>query len=205
MPSDPAALTIESTYWQQGYRRVAGADEAGRGCLAGPVVAAVVVFAEGVVLPGVADSKKLTADRRAALFDRIHEEALGVGVGRCSPQEIDARNILNAALEAMRRAAAACTPPPGVLLVDGNRPLPDPPCPQETFVKGDDRCHAIAAASIVAKVTRDRFMHALHEAHPQYGWDTNVGYPTKAHYEALAAYGPTLYHRHSFRLAPRSS
>ncbi|MDX1545873.1 MAG: ribonuclease HII [Rhodothermales bacterium] len=198
MPSTP--LDLERALWHRGYRRVAGLDEAGRGCLAGPVVAAAVVFPEDVVVDGVADSKRLSAAQREALLPEIRAQAMAVEVGLCSPQTIDRLNILWAAMEAMRRAAAACTPPPEFLLIDGNRCFPDSPWPYETVVKGDARSHSIAAASIVAKVTRDRLMRDLHAEFPAYGWDRNAGYPTAAHYDALAAHGPTPYHRRSFRL-----
>lgn len=199
MPS----LELEQVRWQQGYRHVAGIDEAGRGCLAGPVVAGAVILPQGVTIPGVNDSKKLKPDQREALFEQIQAEALAVGVGICSPEMIDTINILWAAMEAMRRAAADLTPAPDFLLIDGNRCFPDPEWPLETVIKGDARSHTIAAASIVAKVTRDRLMHMLHEEFPAYGWASNVGYPTRDHYEALATHGPTPYHRRSFRLEAR--
>ncbi len=183
---------------------MAGLDEAGRGCLAGPVVAAAVIFPPDVIVPGVADSKTLAPARREVLLEEINRDALAVGIGRCSPQEVDELNILHAAMEAMRRAAAVCFPTPDYLLIDGNRCFPDPAWPYDTVVKGDQKCHAIAAASIVAKVTRDRLMRALHAEHPQYSWNTNVGYPTRAHYDALDKHGPTCHHRRSFRLTRRS-
>ncbi len=201
-PSTPT-LDLEQDRWRQGYRYVAGIDEAGRGCLAGPVVAGAVILPEGVMIPGVNDSKKLKAAQREDVFEAICERALSVGVGICSPEQIDALNILWAAMEAMRRAAADLTPTPDFLLIDGNRCFPDSPWPYQTVIKGDAHSHTIAAASIIAKVTRDRLMHLLHEEYPAYGWLDNVGYPTKAHYAALAAHGPTPYHRRSFRLEAR--
>lgn len=198
-----AVLDRERTLWSRGFRHVAGLDEAGRGCLAGPVVAAAVILPEEHVLPGVTDSKKLSAAQRDELALAIQEEALAVGVGLCSPAEIDRLNILWAAMEAMRRAAADLAPGPDFLLVDGNRCFPDSPWPHDTVIKGDLYCHCIAAASIIAKTTRDRIMAALHEQYPAYGWGTNMGYPTKAHYAALEVEGPTPYHRRSFRLVPR--
>lgn len=200
-----SSLAIERRLWETGYRHVAGLDEAGRGCLAGPVVAAAVIFPEGVNLDGLDDSKRLSAARREELAARIREEALSVGIGQCSPAEIDEINILQAALEAMRRAAAKLTPAAEYLLIDGNRCFEDPSCPADAIVKGDGRCHAIAAASIMAKTTRDRWMRSLHEKHPHFGWNTNVGYPTRAHYEALEVHGPTPYHRRSFRLARKEA
>ncbi len=201
MPPSSPTLDLETALWRRGYRRVAGVDEAGRGCLAGPVVAAAVILPQGVTLPGVADSKRLKAPQREAAFGAIRAVAVAVGVGVCSPQQIDELNILWAAMEAMRRAAADLAPGPDFLLIDGNRCFPEPAWPVRTVVKGDARSHSVAAASIVAKVTRDRIMHLLHEEYPAYGWHRNVGYPTPDHYAALAAHGPTPYHRRSFRLA----
>ena len=183
------------------WYHMAGIDEAGRGCLAGPVVAAAVILPHDADLPGVDDSKKLSAKQRNAALPHIQAQAVAVGVGLCSPEEIDRLNILWAAMEAMRRAAADLTPNPDYLLIDGNRCFPDSPWPFATLVKGDQRSLSIAAASIVAKVTRDRIMRDLAEVWPMYGWAQNAGYPTKAHYEALAAHGPSPVHRQSFRLS----
>ena len=194
-------LAIERAFWSRGLRYVAGLDEAGRGCLAGPVVAAAVVFPPDVALPGIADSKTLSPAVREELAGRIRAVAVSVGIGQCTPAEIDRMNILWASMEAMRRAAATLQPPPDLLLIDGTTCFPDSPWPYETLVKGDGRCHAVAAASILAKTTRDRLMRALHEELPRYGWDTNVGYPTRAHYDALARHGPTPHHRRTFRLS----
>ena len=184
---------------------MAGVDEAGRGCLAGPVVAAAVVLPADVRragrLVGIDDSKKLSAAEREAALERVQAEAVAVGVGVCSPEEVDRLNILWAAMEAMRRAVAGLDVRPDHLLIDGNRCFPDSPWPFQTVVGGDRASLSIAAASVVAKVTRDRMMHGLHDAFPVYGWRTNVGYPTRAHYAALAEHGPSPYHRRSFRLA----
>ena len=196
-------LEWEQDLWSRGYRFVAGIDEAGRGCLAGPVVAGAVILPQGATIAGVDDSKKLKAAEREAVFDAICDQAVAVGVGMCSPEQIDKLNILWAAMEAMRRAAADLTPTPDFLLIDGNRCFPDSSWPYQTVIKGDAHSHTIAAASIIAKVTRDRLMHLLHEEYPAYAWHQNVGYPTKAHYAALAEHGPTPYHRHSFRLEAR--
>jgi ribonuclease HII len=193
-------FALERALWAAGHRYVAGLDEAGRGCLAGPVVAAAVVLPPDARLPELDDSKKLTPAQRDRLFEVVHAEALAVGVGACSPDEIDRLNILGASLEAMRRAALALALPPDFLLVDGNRPLPGAPAPQQTIVKGDGRSLSIAAASVVAKVTRDRRMAALHEDFPEYGWAGHKGYPTAKHYAALAEHGPSPHHRRSFRL-----
>lgn len=193
-------FSIERRHWAAGRAVVAGLDEAGRGCLAGPVVAAAVVLPVDARLDGLDDSKKLTPARREALLERIRTEALAIGVGRCTPEEIDRLNILHAALEAMRRAADDLALTPDVLLVDGDRPLGTAPCAQETVVGGDARSLSIAAASVVAKVTRDRWMIALDREYPLYGWAQHKGYPTPAHYAALAEHGPSPHHRRSFRL-----
>jgi ribonuclease HII len=185
--------------------RVAGIDEAGRGPWAGPVVAAAVVLTPAALaipaLGGLNDSKKLTAARRAALFDSLAAAAqdgtVEVGVGEASVAEIDRLNILAATMLAMRRAVAALPQPPGHALVDGNR-LPDLACPATTLVGGDARSLSIAAASIVAKVTRDQLMAALDAAHPGYGWARNAGYGTAEHRAGLARLGPCDHHRRSF-------
>lgn len=192
--------TLETPYWTRGLT-VAGADEAGRGCLAGPVVAAAVVLPHGAALPGLDDSKRLSPSAREALVPEIERTALATGVGSCSPAEIDEINILWAALEAMRRAVVALAVAPDALLVDGNTRIPNAPCPQQTVVKGDARSVSIAAASVLAKVTRDRIMVDLDAAFPVYGWAGHKGYPTAAHYAALAAHGPSPHHRRSFRLS----
>lgn len=199
-PATPPTLDRESALWRSGLRFVAGVDEAGRGCLAGPVVAAAVLFAEDVCIDGVTDSKLLLAEDREALAEEVEQHALSVGVGICSPEEVDELNVLWAAMEAMRRAVFQLEQEPEYLLIDGNHSFPDSPWPLETVVRGDQLCHCIAAASIVAKVHRDRMMRRLHTSYPDYSWNTNVGYPTPQHYAALAEHGPTPYHRRSFRL-----
>ncbi len=193
-------LELELAAWQAGFRCVAGIDEAGRGALAGPVVAAAVVLHPEAVMPGIRDSKMLSRRRREAAFHTIQKTAIAVGIGTCDAQEIDRMNILHAALEAMLRAASALVPKADYLLVDGNRFRSDSPWPYRTIVGGDRKSLSIAAASIVAKVTRDALMQELHSRFPVYAWDRNAGYPTVAHYEALALHGPTAYHRRSFRL-----
>ncbi|MBB4632158.1 ribonuclease HII [Sphingosinicella soli] len=176
--------------------RVAGVDEAGRGPLAGPVVAAAVIFDPGCIPDGLNDSKKLTHGRREALFDIITGCAQ-VGIGEASPEEIDSINILQATFLAMTRAVAALPAPPDHVLVDGNRsPRWSYRC--DTIVGGDGRCVSIAAASIIAKVTRDRHMMRLHADFPGYGWQQNKGYPTRAHLEAVTRFGITVHHRLSF-------
>jgi ribonuclease HII len=206
-PSLPPLAAFDAAWATRGFRCMAGVDEVGRGCLAGPVVAAAVVLGAGTLLDGVNDSKQLTPAQRAAAFARIHAAARAVGVGTCSVEEIDRLNILHASLEAMRRAVAALAWPrtgapvaPDLVLVDGNRCFPDPPCEAVCVVKGDARSQAIAAASIIAKVTRDGLMQRLAHDHPAYGWAANAGYPTAAHREALRTHGPTAHHRRSFRL-----
>lgn len=196
-------LETEAALWAGGARVVVGCDEAGRGCLAGPVVAAAVVFAPGAEPPpGLDDSKRLTPEARAALVPEIRARALAVGVGRCSPAEIDRLNILWASMEAMRRAVEALDlgAAPDTVLVDGNRTIPGVPWIQQALVGGDARSGSIAAASVVAKVTRDADMEALDAAFPVYGWARHKGYPTAAHYAALAAHGPSPHHRRTFRL-----
>ncbi|MCP5151230.1 MAG: ribonuclease HII [Chromatiales bacterium] len=177
--------------------RVAGVDEAGRGPLAGPVVAAAVVLDPSRPIAGVADSKTLSAATREALAERIRAEALAFGLGAASVAEIDRLNILHATMLAMRRAVGALATPPELVLVDGNR-CPALECPSRAVVGGDRTVAAIAAASILAKVTRDAEMVALDARHPGYGFATHKGYPTAAHRAALAALGPCPEHRRSF-------
>ena len=193
-------LDHERRLWNAGYQHVAGLDEGGRGCLAGPVVAAAAILPRGFELDAIQDSKSLSEAQRLAAREEIEANAVAWAIGICSPQEIDALNILQAALKAMRRAASDCQPAPDYLLVDGNRWVDDAPWPHETVVKGDATSQSIAAASILAKTERDAMMRQLHEEHPEYGWDTNVGYPTPAHYDALDAHGATAFHRQSFKL-----
>lgn len=195
------SITRERALWARGLRYVAGVDEAGRGSLAGPVVAAAVILPPHALIECVNDSKVLNGSTREELARVIEDEATSIGIGMCSPAEVDEMNVLHASMEAMRRAADALSPAPDFLLIDGNRCFPDSDWPFETVVRGDANCHAIAAASVVAKVTRDRLMRELHLEYPAYGWHSNVGYPTLHHYAALAEFGPTRYHRRTFRLA----
>ena len=194
-------LGFESRLWQRGILRVAGVDEAGRGCLAGPVVAAAVILPVGCELPGVQDSKKMSAAAREEARERILAQALATGIGLCSPSEIDRLNILHAAMEAMRRAVLNLNPGPDHLLVDGNRCFPDSPWPFQTVIKGDDRSLSIGAASVLAKTHRDAIMQELDTQNPGYGWASNKGYPTASHYDAIRALGQTVHHRSSFRLS----
>ena len=176
---------------------IAGVDEAGRGPWAGPVVAAAVVLDPAAVPPGLDDSKKLSAARRAALFDAVLEQAVAVGVGQASVEEIDRINILAASHLAMRRAVADLAVRPAGCLIDGNRD-PELDLPARPIVKGDARSLSIAAASIVAKVRRDWIMADLARAYPAYGWERNAGYGVPAHRDALHRVGPCVHHRKSF-------
>ncbi|MEB3330334.1 MAG: ribonuclease HII [Candidatus Sericytochromatia bacterium] len=190
---------LERACFKAGHTGVAGVDEAGRGPLAGPVVAACVRLPVRPprALAGLDDSKRLTARARDRYFELIHEAALAVGVGVATAAEIDEWNILQATFEAMRRAVAACEGV-GHLLIDGPHVIPDHPLGQQAVVGGDGRSWSIAAASVVAKVTRDRVMVALDQACPGYGFARHKGYGTAAHYEALQALGPSEHHRRSF-------
>lgn len=180
-----------------GHGPICGVDEAGRGPLAGPVCAAAVMLPPGLEIPGLNDSKKLTEKKRDALYDLICSSAITYGVAFASVGEIEELNILGATFLAMRRAVEQLEKTPGLVLVDGNR---DPGLPYETecVVKGDGKCADIAAASILAKVTRDRYMLEQAERFPQYGFEKHKGYGTAAHYAALREYGPSEIHRPSF-------
>lgn len=177
---------------------VCGIDEAGRGPWAGPVVASAVILDPETAPKGLNDSKKLSSPRRDALFDALGAVA-EIGIGVASVEEIDNMNILQATFLAMRRAVAALPCAPRFALVDGKAVPPGLPCQCETIVKGDGVSASIAAASIIAKVTRDRHMRMLADDYPQYGWDRNKGYGVAAHAEALGRYGVTPHHRRSFR------
>jgi len=190
-------FTFESRALARIAGLVAGVDEAGRGPLAGPVVAAAVIFEKKRIPKGLNDSKKLSATVREKLFSLIMEKAIAVGVGEASVDEIDLVNIRQATHLAMARAVRALNPAAVFALVDGND-APALPCPCETIIGGDGRSVSIAAASIIAKVTRDRMMVALHDKHPQYGWAANKGYGTAEHLFALGRYGATPHHRRSF-------
>ncbi len=181
-------------------RSEAGCDEAGRGCLAGAVYAAAVILPDDFHHPLLNDSKQLTEARREKLRPIIEAEALAWAVGIVTAQEIDEINILNASILAMHRALDGLSIVPGGIIVDGNRFKPYGDIEWTTFVKGDGRYGNIAAASILAKTHRDEYMMRLHDEYPQYGWDVNKGYPTKAHRIAIEQYGVTPHHRLSFRL-----
>ena len=177
--------------------RVCGVDEAGRGPLAGPVVAAAVILDPARPILGLNDSKKLSAKRRIELAQEIRDKALAWSIAEASVEEIDHLNILQASLLAMQRAVAGVSPPPCRALIDGNK-CPRLDCPTEAIVGGDGKVAAIAAASILAKTARDAGMQALHVIYPMYGFDRHKGYPTAAHLAALRQYGPTPAHRRSF-------
>ena len=195
--SMPPDLTAEVAFGGNGAT-ICGVDEAGRGPWAGPVVAAAVVLDRGCIPTGLNDSKKLTPRHRAALFEAIRAAA-SVGVGIASVEEIDALNILRANDLAMLRAIGALQPAPEAALIDGNRVPPGLPCRARALVGGDGRSLSIAAASIIAKVTRDRIMGELAGAHPGYGWERNMGYGTAEHRAGLIRLGVTSHHRRSFR------
>ena len=191
-------LSFELLAHGRGFLRVAGVDEAGRGPLCGPVVAAAVVLNRAHIPSGINDSKKLSEKRRSQLFDQIMELA-AVGVGHATPAEIDELNILRASHLAMVRAIAALPVVPDHVLIDGNIIPRGLTVSAEALIKGDARSLSIGAASIIAKVTRDRIMVDLAQQHPGYGWDKNAGYPTKDHLAALQNLGVTPHHRRSFR------
>lgn len=176
---------------------VAGVDEAGRGPLAGPVVAAAVILDPEHIPLGLDDSKRLSKTKRQRLFDHIHEQAVAVAITQASVEEIDRLNILQASLLAMRRAVEALDPAPHACLVDGNQ-HPGTKCPTRCVIKGDQLSASIAAASILAKVKRDQIMADLARKHPAYGWEQNAGYGVPKHLEALKLVGATAYHRKSF-------
>ena len=178
----------------------AGTDEAGRGCLAGPVVAAAVILPPDFHHPLLNDSKQVNKNHRNELRSIIEKQAIAWAVGSCSPEEIDQINILNASILAMHRALDQLTTKPLFLLVDGNRFKAYQQVPHATMIKGDERFTAIAAASILAKTHRDEIMEKLHLDFPDYGWNSNAGYPTPAHRKAIASLGSNIHHRKSFTL-----
>ena len=194
----PAMRTLENALRRVGFVHVAGVDEVGRGCLAGPVVAAAVVLHPERHIPGVCDSKTVPAIEREHLYDRILRCAVAWAVAEADPSEIDRINIHQASLRAMQRAIMALAPLPDIVLVDAFR-VPELPMAQRGVLHGDRRCSAIAAASIVAKVTRDRQMIELHSRDPRYGFDRHKGYATADHLDAVARFGYSDVHRRSFR------
>jgi ribonuclease HII len=195
-----ATRTLENALRRAGFRDVAGVDEVGRGCLAGPVIAGAVILDPDRHIPGLADSTVVPPDERADLYDEIVRHALAWAVASTDPIDIDRLNIHQASLDAMRRAVLVLSPLPDVVLVDAFR-IPGIPMEQRGIRKGDRRCAAIAAASIVAKVTRDREMTALHQTDPRYGFDRHKGYATAEHLAAMALHGYSDAHRRSFKPA----
>ena len=187
-------------YFSKEAKIEAGCDEAGRGCLAGPVFAAAVILAPGYQNADLNDSKRLSARSREILRLVVERDALAFGVGLVDEKEIDQINILNASFLAMHRALAQLMTRPEHLIIDGNRFKPYLNIPHSCIVKGDGKYASIAAASILAKTYRDEFMSGLHQEYPVYGWERNMGYPTRAHRKAVLEYGPSPYHRRSFRL-----
>lgn len=188
---------LENRLYDQGYQAVCGVDEAGAGPLAGPVYAAAVILPQGLTLPYLNDSKKVTPRRREILFDQIREQAIAYAIAWADEKEIDAINILNARMLAMDRAIKMLNPAADFALIDGNRNQ-GIELQNEMVVHGDARSASIAAASILAKVSRDRFMVELAEQYPQYAFEKHKGYPTKLHYQLLRQYGPSPVHRKTF-------
>lgn len=191
-------LTFEKELWSRSLDHIAGVDEAGRGPLAGPVVAAAVVFPKGTYIEGVRDSKKLSPERREELFARIVKESFSYGIGIVGHNTIDCTNILAATYVAMRLAISRLAVIPDHILVDGY-PIPDLALPQSAIIGGDDASMSIAAASILAKVSRDRLMEFYDAAYPQYGFAKHKGYATPEHIQALMCHGPCQIHRKTFR------
>jgi ribonuclease HII len=191
---------FEKQLWDEGFRRVMGLDEVGRGCLCGPVVAAGVILDPGADENlSLKDSKSINKEAREDLSETIKETSRYWTIQVCTPEEIDKLNILHASLKAMSKCAESADADPDYLLVDGNK-SPITMLPHACLVKGDDRSASIAAASILAKVYRDKLMVELHEKYPHFGWDRNVGYPTKEHFAGLEEFGYTKHHRKSFKL-----
>ena len=197
MPAERPSNRFERQAWRAGYRAVAGVDEAGRGALAGPVVAAAVMLAPGERIPGIDDSKRLTPQQREELEQVIQERALGWAVGVASAEEVDELNVLRATERAMAGALRLLRPVPDYALVDG-RPVRGLPVASQAIIHGDARSVSIAAASVLAKVERDRIMCALHGRYPEYGFADHKGYATRQHGEALLQHGPCPIHRRSF-------
>ncbi|WP_404973213.1 ribonuclease HII [Vibrio campbellii] len=193
-----AKVELPPFEYPQGYQLVAGVDEVGRGPLVGDVVTAAVILDPNNPIEGLNDSKKLSEKKRLALLPEIKEKALAWAVGRCSPEEIDELNILQATMVAMQRAIAGLKVQPDLALIDGNR-CPELPMDSQAVVKGDLRVAEISAASIIAKVVRDQEMEELDKQYPQFGFAKHKGYPTKAHFEAIGQHGVISEHRKSFK------
>jgi len=194
----PDLWLFEKKAIEKGFSRIAGIDEAGRGPLAGPVVSAAVILPTSLQVSGISDSKKLTPKKRAYLYEKIYDHAVSIGVGIVDPIEIDRINILKASLLAMAMSVENLAPQPDCLLIDGTF-LISSNLPQEPIPKGDTLSISIAAASIIAKVTRDRLMERYHLDYPQFGFSRHKGYPTKAHKEAIRKFGCCHIHRRSFK------
>ncbi len=192
-------LAYESSLYRLGYQLIAGVDEAGRGALAGPVVASAVILPKNKLIPGLTDSKQLTELQRERFYAELQHQALAIGTGIISNDEIDHSNILAATLKAMATAISALSLKPDYILIDGNKATVLS-IPHRTIPKGDSQSISIAAASVVAKVTRDRLMCEFHEIYPQYGFNKHKGYPTRQHRAAIAQFGPCMIHRGSFQL-----
>lgn len=188
---------FDRTFYNEKIKTICGVDEAGRGPLAGPVVAAAVIFDDATVIDGINDSKKLNEKTREKLYDEIIEQSVSYGVGIVDHVKIDEINILNAALLAMKIAVSKLSPKPDLVLIDGNKPFKSE-IEAKTIVGGDGKSFSIASASILAKVTRDRMMKKEAEKFPHYSWHTNKGYGTKAHIKAILEHGPCELHRQSF-------
>ena len=199
LPGSSHVFADPEGFWRlQGLNLIAGVDEVGRGPLAGPVVAAAVILPDGARLPGLADSKSLTPESRAALDQEIRAAALAFAIRELGARQIESLGILKAALKAMAQAVQALTPTPQIVLVDGHQPLPLT-FPQQPVIKGDALCPSISAASILAKVYRDTLMERLHRRYPQYNFARHKGYATAEHLEALRCWGPCVLHRRTFR------
>ena len=201
MCAETALWTLEEAARSRGFRMICGCDEAGAGPLAGPVYAGAVILPFGLTLPWLNDSKQVSPKRREVLFDQIKEQATAWAVASVSPEEIDATDILSARMKAMQLAIDALSPAPDYALVDGNRDRGRHfaiTTPHETVVRGDGRSASIAAASILAKVSRDRYMEEMAKKYPQYRFEQHKGYGTRLHYELLDRYGPSPIHRRSF-------
>lgn len=190
--------SIEKNLHKKGFCLIAGVDEAGRGPLAGPVFAASVILPKTVKIKGLDDSKKLSPSNREKVFELIMDSAVCVGLGVCEVGEIDRINILQATFCAMDQAVGELAKKPDIILVDGNKTIPSMDTIQKTVIGGDGKCACIAAASVVAKVLRDRHMRELHLKYPRYGFDRHKGYGTKAHFAAIRTYGACSVHRKSF-------
>lgn len=204
--ADKDSYHFEKQLWEEGFRSVMGLDEVGRGCLAGPVVASGVIFPPFHRVSGIiADSKKLNPSERIRIAEIIKREAKCWTISWCDVDEIKTYNILQASLRAMEKCVKKAEVSPDYLLIDGNKGLDSSLIPSKTVIKGDDRSVSIGAASILAKVFRDRLMSELHEQYPEFGWNQNVGYPTSAHYEALQRFGFTPFHRTTFNLRTNQS